>query len=502
MPRSLNDLSAVLAICRPGSFMFLDQYADYVNGVGEKPSMHPLFDEILDKTGGIMIYQESLMALFVKIGFSLSEADDIRRICGKKKVDEIAEWEQKIYDKCSENNIDMEAGKKLWSLALGSADYLFNFSHSICYSKLSALSVYLKFNHPGHFFLEALRLSKDKQDQALEVATIVQELPAFGLTLLPPSLTKSDRDFKLENGMIRFGLEAVKGISEKSIACIQSFIQKDTDNLFEVFQAAHQSKVNSTVIAALIECGTVEDLAPFDRQKTVLCSKIWKELNDKEKNYCLEHGKAYNFDLPEMLDHYAEWVGPNGKPVGKDSRKLTIDKNCASYFEIYKENSKNPMVSQWLFEKKLLGYCPSITLSELFDEYPDLSKIGQIKTELYEKERLQVVAEVKDVKTGVSRKSGSKYCKITISDETGNIDVLFTGDNWTNYFGKFGEPEEGQLIYIKGSKGGGEDPVVFGNTGEPQFLRVFQRVSDLKKYQEKEQKALEKSENIEESALN
>jgi DNA polymerase-3 subunit alpha len=501
-PKSMNDLSAVLAICRPGSFVFLDQYADYVNGVGDKPSVHPLFDEILNKTGGVMIYQESLMALFVKIGFSLSEADDIRRIVGKKKVDEIAQWEQKIYDKCAENNIDIEAGKKLWSLALMSADYLFNFSHSFCYSKLCALSVYLKFNHPSHFFLEALRLSKDKQDQAEEVSILVQEMPSFNLKLLPPSLTKSERDFKLEGPNIRFGLEAIKGISEKSIANIQSFIQKDTANLFEVFQAAQQSKVNSTVISALIECGVLEDLAPFDRQKTVLCSKIWKELTTKEQNYCLENGKSHNFDLISMMKSYLEWIGLNGKPIGKESRLATLRKNCASYFEIYKENSKNPMVSQWLFEKKLLGYCPSITLSELFDEYPDLSKIGQIKTELYEKERLQVVAEVKEIKTGTAKKSGNKYAKITLADETGNIESLFTGDKWLSYLAKFGEPEEGQLIYIRGQKGGGEDPLIFIDLAEIQALKIYSRVSDLNKHQEKEQKALGKSQNIEGAALN
>lgn len=125
-PKSMDDLSAVLAICRPGSFVFLDQYADYVNGNGEKPSLHPLFDDILEKTAGVMLYQESLMAMFVKIGFTLAEADDIRRIVGKKKVDEIAVWEQKIYEKCEQNGIDRKAGEALWSVALASADYSFN----------------------------------------------------------------------------------------------------------------------------------------------------------------------------------------------------------------------------------------------------------------------------------------------------------------------------------------------------------------------------------------
>jgi DNA polymerase III alpha subunit len=309
---------------------------------------------------------------------------------------------------------------------------------------------------------------------------------------LPPSLSKSDQDFTIEGNDLRFGIGSIKGISTKSVESLQSFINKEKTNLFDVFQAAGQAKVNATVLAALTEVGCLDRESPFpDRQKTVLCAKIWKELNAKEQAYCLEHGAAHNFDLIAMLKTYLEWIGSNGKPIGKESRLATLRKNCASYFEIYKENSKNPMVSQWLFEKKLLGYCPSITLSELFEEYPDLSKIGQIKTELYEKERLGVVAEIKESKIAVSRKTGQKYCKLTISDETGNIDVLFTGDNWINYFNRFGEPEEGQLIYIKGSKGGGEEPLVFGSTGEPQCLKIFSRVSDLKKYQDKQEKEID-----------
>lgn len=364
-------------------------------------------------------------------------------------------------------------------------DIVISNSHSIAYSKLSALSVYLKFNKSQHFFLEALKLAKDKQDVAEEVATITQELEFFNIKLLPPSLTKSKREFSIEGDNLRFGLESIKGISEKSITHLQSFIDKDRTNLFQVFQAADQSKVNVTVLSALVECGCLEDVSPFDRQTTVLFLKIWKELSVKEKSYCIENGEKFNFDLILMLKAYLTWVGPNGKLLGKQSRLDTIRKNCAPAIQIWKENMKDPMISQYLFEKKLLGYCPSITLSELFKKYPDLSKISQIKNELYENERLFVVAEVKEFKSGTAKKSGNKYGKITISDETGTLDCLFTGDKWLNYVNKFGEPEEGQIIYIIGNKGKGEDFVIFGDRGEPQMLQIFQRVNDLKKYQAK-----------------
>ena len=491
-PRDMMALSDVLAICRPGSFVFIDPYAEFYNGIADKISLHPLFDEILSKSSGVLLYQETLMALFQKMGFSLAEADDIRRIVGKKKTDEIAEWEGKIYKKAEENNIPKEAAEVLWKLALASSDYSFCKSHSVAYSRLSALSVYCKFNYPSEFFLEALKLAKEKQDPSGEVAEIVQELPYFDIKLLPPSLTKSQRDFCLEGKDIRFGLEAIKGVSEKSINAILQFIDKEKTNLFTVFQAAKQSKVNSGVFTALLETGILDDLTSFDRQKTVFCAKIWNELTAKEQTYCLENGEKFDYDLIAMLKVYPEWTGANGKRIGTDSRLETLRKKSSPFAAIYKENSKNPLVSQWLFEKKLLGYCPSITLSELFEEYPHLKKINSVKTESYEKEQVRMVAEIKEVKTGISKKSGNKYAKITISDETGTIDTLFAGEKWLSYIAQHGEPEEDQLVYIQGSKGG-EGDIVFINSMIPQALQIFSRVSDLKRYEAKELKKTEKS---------
>ena len=189
-----------------------------------------------------------------------------------------------------------------------------------------------------------------------------------------------------------------------------------------------------------------------------------------------------------MLKCYSDWTGPNGKKIGTESRLNTLRTKTSSHFEIFKQNSENPMVSQWLFEKKLLGYCPSINLSDLFDDFSNLSKVSNIKYDLLEKNQLKLIAEVKDIKTGIAKKSGNKYAKITVADETGAIDCLFSGDRWVSYLEKNGEPQEDQLLYLEGSKGGGEDPVIFINKAQVQFLQIFARISDLKKFQEKEAK--------------
>lgn len=353
-------------------------------------------------------------------------------------------------------------------------------SHSVAYSRLTALSVFCKFNHSSEFFLEAFKMAKNKQDISAEISELVQELPMFGIRLLPPSLTKSEYDFILEGRDIRYGFSSIKGISEKSIAHLQSFIDKEKSNLFQVFEAASQSKLNVSIVSSLIELGCLEDVSPYDRQKTVLLLKIWKELTPREKSWCLEHGSRFNFDLILMLKDYLTWTGANGKLLGKESRLETIRKKSAPFIQIYRENIKNPMVSQYLFEKKLLGYCPSTTLSDLFREYDDLTKINEVKTEKYEGELVKIMAEVVEVKTGVSKAKKSKYAKITLSDETGSMNAMIFNDKWESYLAEFGEPKEGQIIYVRGKKSGGEDSIIFTDHMAVQCLKIYQRVSDLK----------------------
>lgn len=120
-PKKLSELSDVLAIARPGALSFLDKY---VKNDGEK--FHPLFDKILESTRGSCLYQESSMSLAHAIGFTLDEAETLRRIIGKKKVEQMVEWEQKVKDKVKENHLPEELGTMLWKILDDSASYSFN----------------------------------------------------------------------------------------------------------------------------------------------------------------------------------------------------------------------------------------------------------------------------------------------------------------------------------------------------------------------------------------
>ena len=175
-PRNLEELSAVVAIARPGALEFSDKYSEYVS-TGDFQSVHEFFDEVLDYTGGIPLYQEQLMKMAVKVGFTLDESEQLRRIVGKKKVDQMPAWQKKIQDKIEENNLPSEVYDVLWGVAEDSANYSFNKSHAIAYATLSAWTIYLKFNHPKEFFLSLLKMSQFEPNPQDEISKISRELP-------------------------------------------------------------------------------------------------------------------------------------------------------------------------------------------------------------------------------------------------------------------------------------------------------------------------------------
>ena len=156
-----------------------DQYANYTNN-GVKEAIHPFFDDILSYSGGVALYQEQLMKMAHKIGFTLDEAEILRRIVGKKKVSEVKKWKKKISEKIKQNNLDEKIGDVLWKVLEDSANYSFNKSHSIAYAALAAITIYLKFKYPKEFFLALLKMSRYESEPIKEISKINREMNDAG----------------------------------------------------------------------------------------------------------------------------------------------------------------------------------------------------------------------------------------------------------------------------------------------------------------------------------
>jgi len=482
-PKNLEELSAVLALGRPGALAFVDQYASYANhDIYE--AIHPLFDDILKSTGGVALYQEQMMQMAHKIGFTLDEAEILRRIVGKKKVKEVRQWKKKIRKKVEENRLseewtggkgNVDVGDVLWGVLEDSANYSFNKSHSICYAALAAITTYLKFKYPKEFFLSLLRMTKHEPDPLSEINKIQVELSLFDIKLLPPHITKSKMDFSVEGKDIRYGLTSIKGISDKTIEKLNNF-RAEFSNKFEVFQAASEAKVGIGVLSALIQAGAFEGF-PQSRTKIVLEAQLWNVLTQREKRIAYKLGTKFDFDLIKIIKSLIDKEDEDGKICIKASRFETIKKKYSPYKEIYQQNSKSESLANWYYEKKLLGYSHANSLRTVFRQsIPNLQSIREVNNSPVGS-RVGFVSTVEDYYKGKSRR-GSAYIRLTNSDETGVITSLQFNrkiDESKLINGK--EPSKEDIVIIRGLKK--EDAVFIDNIGI-QSQKIFTKLSELK----------------------
>ena len=480
-PRNLEQLSAVVAIARPGALDFKDRYADYAR-TGEFQSVHEFFDDILSYTGGIPLYQEQLMKMAVKVGFSLDESEQLRRIVGKKKVDQMPAWKAKIEQKISDGNLDPAIGDVLWRVAEDSANYSFNKSHSISYAHLAALTVYLKFKYPQEFFLSLLKYAKYEPSPHEEIAKISQELPQFDITLLPPDLNKSDIDFKIEGKNIRYGLNSIKGVSEKVLEALLEFREDSFANKYEVFISAKQAGLNIGTLSALIQAGLLDSFVKKSRSRLVLEAQTFNILTDREKRNFIALGDKYNFDILESIHDVkkSDSVGDDNRKMFTDKRFETFKKKFQPYKDIYSMNIEHIKYANWFFEEKLLGYSYSHNVREVFNHGEDFNSAMQIK-DMEQRSHIKFVGILTDIIRRTSR-NGNKYARFSLQDEGGVVEGLFLDSSrdarLTNYLDSGKKlPQKGDIVIVHGSVG---DDVVFVDKVFPLKDKIYMKLSDVK----------------------
>lgn len=480
-PKNIEHLSAVIAIARPGALDFKDQYAEYVR-TGDFQSTHEFFDDILGYTGGIPLYQEQLMKMAVKIGLSADDSEQLRRIVGKKKVDEMPAWKAKIEECVAKNNLDPRISEILWKVAEDSANYSFNFSHSLSYSYLSAVTTYLKFMYPQEFFLSLLKFTQFEPNSHEEISKISQELADFDIKLLQPDLNKSDIEFKIEGKDIRYGLNSIKGVSDKVIDSLVEFREDEFANKYEVFMAAKQCGVNIGVLSALIQAGLLDSFVDENRCRLVLEAQTFNILTDREKRNFIELGPKYNYDILNSVADVVkkETMGDDNKLLMKPSRFETFKKKYLPYKNIYELNRKSIRYANWFFEKQLLGYSYSYNIREIFEHQEDFMNSRQVQ-EAGERAHIRFVGVLADISRRTSL-NGNKYARFEIHDEQGIVNGLFMDnareEKLTNYLNSGKKlPIKDDVVIIKGVNGEG---IVFVNEVASLKDKIYMKLSQLK----------------------
>lgn len=481
-PKNIEQLSAVVAIARPGALDFADQYATY-SASGSAQLVHDFFKEELSYTGGIPLYQEQLMKMAVRLGFTLDESEQLRRIVGKKKVNEMPAWQAKIRKKVEEQKLDPAIGDVLWKVAEDSANYSFNKSHSISYSILAAWTTYLKFKYPKEFFLALLKLSKYEPDSHNEINKISKELSHFNIQLLPPDLAKSDLDFAIEGDNIRFGLNSIKGVSEKTLEALQNFRESKTPSKFDIFVAAKQAGINIGLLSSLIQAGTLSSYT-HRRSRLVLEAQSFNMLTDREKTFAYNIAPKFDYDILNIVSECAfknTVLNEKGKPFMSEKRKQTFKTKYEEYKKIYEQNKNHEKFANWVFENKLLGYTPSTRLKTIFQQseitFTDTLEFDSVLKD----ENVKIVGVIADVYKGKTKKSNSTFYRFQLKDEVGTISAMFLDGAKKQRLSDYLEdglkiPEVEDIVIFTGRKG--DDVLWIENIGILND-KIYMKLSDI-----------------------
>ncbi len=264
-PTCFEDLIALVALYRPGP-LGSGMVSDFIERKhGKKKIEYPLpeLEGILKETYGIILYQEQVMQIASKLaGYTLGEADILRRAMGKKKIEVMEEQRASFIQRSVENNIDKQKAEHIFDLIAKFAEYGFNKSHSAAYAYIAYQTAYLKAHYKEYFLSALLTSEKNNTDK---IAKYIEECNRLKITVLPPDINDSYQDFAVaRNGdkkVIRFGFGAIKNVGS---AAIENIIKTREggrfESIFDFLKRADTRKVNKKVMESLIKSGCFDSL--------------------------------------------------------------------------------------------------------------------------------------------------------------------------------------------------------------------------------------------------
>lgn len=256
-PTSMEDISALIALYRPGPLDtgMIDKFIACKNGKTQISYLTPHLEPILKDTYGQIVYQEQVMQIAQRLGgYSLGQADLLRRAMGKKKPEEMEKQREIFVSGCVRNGVREEISNKLFDMMVQFAEYCFNKSHSQAYAFLTYQTAYLKTHYPVEYMTALLSSVSGDQDK---VQGYIAECQSMGIDVLPPDVNVSGRDFTADGNAIRFGMGAVRNCGE---AAVDEIVAKREEkgkynSIQDLIARIDLRLVNKRALEALIKCG-------------------------------------------------------------------------------------------------------------------------------------------------------------------------------------------------------------------------------------------------------
>jgi len=428
---SVEHITALVALYRPGPMELIPEFIKRRHGEVKIEYEHPLLEPIARETYGILIYQEQVMqATQVLAGFTLGNADLLRRAMGKKKREEMAKQRAIFVKGCKEKNqITEKKANEIFDLLEKFAGYGFNKSHAAAYAIVAYQTAYLKANYPVEFF--CAMMTNDMADTA-KLSQYINEAREFGIEVLQPDVNESQVYFApavrgtgfqpvnsadKDTGQrpvpqrqgIRFGLAAIKGVGEVAVETILKARNEGGKftSLSDLCERVDGRTVNRKILEALIKSGACDG---FGQTRATLCAQIERTLGraasiaaDRQRGQSSLFGALEEKapPMPESISNLPEW----------------------------------PQHELLAHEKELLGFY--VTGHPLTPFAPILEKYALTNTtklaELPHRSLTRIGGLIAAVQNGVSKKSGKPYSMVTLEDLEGSVQILCMNENYDKY---------------------------------------------------------------------
>lgn len=398
-PSVFEDLGALVALFRPGpleSGMVTD-FVERKHGRQAISYAHPSLEPVLKDTYGTIVYQEQIMQIFQTLaGYSLGQADMVRRMMGKKKLEEMAKQKDLFIEGAAKNGMSSKAATDLFEQIEKFAEYCFNRSHSAAYALVAYQTAYLKANYTVEYLSALLSSVANDQDKT---QAYIEEALKYGIKVLPPDINKSYSEFTPDENNIRFGLASIKQVGEIVVEAIISQREENGDfiSIYDFCKRVDSKCSNKRVMEGLIKAGAFSNLETSRKQLLDNLEYIVSTANKETQARDLGQCSLFGGDC--------------------DAPKFTL----AGTDEEFEDKQIQT------FEKEFLGfYVTSHPLSSIRDKLPFLMthKISDI-VEVPTDKMVTICGLITSVKQIPTKKDPTKFIKfITIEDLSGKIEVV------------------------------------------------------------------------------
>ncbi len=414
-PNRFEDIVAVNALYRPGPMENIPHFIDRKHGLEKVVYPHPDLEAILENTYGVIVYQEQIMQIAAKLaGFSLGEADLLRRAVSKKQKAVLDRERAHFIEGAERKGYQRKTANEIYDLIVRFANYGFNRSHAVAYSFIAYQLAFLKAHYPIHFMASILTSVTGNE---VKISQYLREMKIMNIPLLPPSVNRSGYSFNAEKNGIRYSLGAVKGVGIAALTEImRARKEKGFVDLFDLCIRASSKVVNRKTLEALVYSGSLDE---FGEDRAVLLASL---------DVALDHAqlvKPNEGQQGDLFSHIELTIRPKYMDVEpmREEDKLRMEKEVLGFY------LSNHPVS--VYEK----YVSALKVHALFDPFPPNS---------YRK-AIVYIGEIKKIRT----KKGEQMAFLTISDSSGEMEAVV----FPNVFKRISPIlQQGNILVIEGKE--------------------------------------------------